>query len=379
MGLMELLSTVAPARGTQELRLGAERYFVAATTLPGGAHVTFVRSASSATAIVPALRRAALFALGSGLILALIAGMWAARAIDRPVVALSAAAERVAAGDLRAPLPRSRIAEVDRVSTSVVAMRDGLATRIEALDEANRTLAERQERLGTLQAELIQRDRLSSTTVLLVQLAHEIRNPVAGVRNALELLRRRVRGDAEATEFAELAIDELLRMHELAEHMLDVHRPRADLRSCDAAKVVRDVVAVTRLASAQDGVTVEAELNGSAPAAMGPDALRQVLLNFVQNAREATGSKGHVVLRARATAEGAQVVVEDDGPGIPPADLARIFDAFFTTKQEVHGVGLGLYIAQGIVRGVGGRLKVENRVEGGARFTLLIPAPMEVA
>lgn len=375
MGLVELLSTVEPAPGTQEFSLGAERYFVAATTLPGDAHVLFVRSASSATAIVPALRRAAAIALGSGLLLALLAGMWAARAIDRPVVALSAAAERVAAGDLRAPLPRSRIAEVDRMGASVVAMRDRLATRIEALDEANRTLAERQERLGTLQAELIQRDRLSSTTVLLVQLAHEIRNPVAGVRNALELLRRRVRGDTEATEFAELAIDELLRMHELAEHMLDVHRPRADLTTCDAATVVRDVVAVTRLASAVDGVSVEAELNGSAPAAMSPDALRQVLLNFVQNAREAMGKSGHIVLRARATEEGARIEVEDDGPGIPPGDLARIFDAFFTTKQEVHGVGLGLYIAQGIVRGCGGRLTVANRAEGGARFTLLVPAP----
>ena len=375
MGLVERLARVEALPGAQEVALGATRYFVSAATLPGGAHVLFVRSAASATMMVPALHRAAALALGSGLLLALIGGMWASRAIDHPVVALSVAAERVAAGNLRAPLPRSRITELDRLSQSVVAMRDGLASRIEALDAANRELAERQERLGTLQAELIQRDRRSSTTVLLVQLAHEIRNPVAGVRNALELLRRHVKGDAEATEFAELAIDELLRMHDLAERMLDVHRPRADVTTCDAAHVVRDVVAVTRLASAADGVTVEAALNGAAPAAIAPDALKQVLLNLVQNARDALSGKGRIVLRARATPGGAAIEVDDDGPGIAEHDLPRLFDAFFTTKAEVHGVGLGLYIAQGIVRGCGGRLAASNLTTGGARFAILVPAP----
>lgn len=360
--------------GVRELVVGGQRYFLAAAALPGGARVMFVRPAEGAMAIVPALRRAAAVALGTGLLIALLAGTWAAKALTRPVAALSKAAERVAGGDRRAPLPRSSIVELDRMAASFVGMRDALATRIDELDDANRELAARQDRLGMLQAELIQRERLSSTTRLLVQLAHEIRNPVAGVRNALELLRRRVRGDGEATEFAELAIDELLRMHELAEHMLDVHRPRSDQTTCDAAAVVRDVAAVMRLTSDHGSVSVEADAAKPVVAAIGADSLKQVLLNLVQNAREAVGSDGRIVLRAQATAVGARIDVEDDGPGIAAADLPRLFDAFFTTKTELHGVGLGLYIAQGIVRGQGGRLLAENRAEGGARFTFEVPA-----
>ena len=134
----------------------------------------------------------------------------------------------------------------------------------------------------------MQRDRLAATGRLVAQLAHEIRNPVASLRNCLELIRRRVDHDPEAREFVDLAIDELLRMHELAEQMLDVNRPRdRQVQSCLPTAAAREVARLTTAGIPSDLLEVRVEGDPAIEAAVAPDALKQVLLNLVQNAREA--------------------------------------------------------------------------------------------
>jgi signal transduction histidine kinase len=293
------------------------------------------------------------------------------------VETLAAAADRVTAGDFAAPLGRSSVREVRRVARAFDQMRAALAARLRELETANRELATRQERLGALQAELVQRERMATAGRLLGYLAHEVRNPVANVRNCLELVRRRVVGDEEAREFVDMAIDELRRMHGLAEQMLDLNRPR-DPREhdCDAATVARDVAALERVGVAGERVTIEVTGGAPLPAAIPPDALKQVLVNLVQNAREALGGDGRIELRL--SREGARAVVEvlDDGPGLASDTVDRVFDPFFTTKGGVEGVGLGLYIADRIVRASGGRITARNRPEGpGACFRIELWAP----
>jgi C4-dicarboxylate-specific signal transduction histidine kinase len=131
--------------------------------------------------------------------------------------------------------------------------------------------------------------------------------------------------------------------------------------------------------------TLDIHVSGDASlrAAMAPDALKQVLLNLVQNSREAAGSgapapgaeSGVVVTMAvSATPGGVRVEVGDNGPGVPVALRERIFDPFFSTKSAVQGVGLGLFVAEGLVRGAGGRLSVTQGALGGAAFVLELPA-----
>jgi HAMP domain-containing protein len=189
------------------------------------ATAVLVRDLSRDRAVVGELRRIALFSIGVSALLALVVGGFFALRLARPVGSLASAADRLAAGDFHAPIERPRIRELARMADAFDAMRGALAMRIDELANANRELADRQERLSALQAELIQRDRLASAGQLVTQLAHEIRNPVANVRNCLEVIRRRTAGDPDVSEFADMAIDELLRMHELAEQMLDLHRP----------------------------------------------------------------------------------------------------------------------------------------------------------
>jgi signal transduction histidine kinase len=383
----------------RDVAAAGRRYFVVLGELPGAPGATgagtvlFARAVSTELALLPALRRLMFGALAAVAVV-LLAGVLVARRVVGSVRGLADAADATAAGDFAAPFPRSRIREVRHVSRAFGHMRGVLDIRLRELEAANAELAARAERLAALQAQLIQRDRLVSAGRLVASLAHEIRNPVASLRNCLELLRRRVADDPEAAEFADLAIDELLRMHELAERMLDVHRPHATgTPQASCGEVAHDVAALVNLAPGPTvTVAVRAPDDARLRAAIAPDALRQVLLNLVQNAREAVASVGApndatpndatpndttprdagghvgepavtVVVDVAGAADGAGVAVTvlDSGPGIAADVLPHVFDPFFTTKSAVRGVGLGLFVAEGLVRSAGGRLTAGNR------------------
>jgi signal transduction histidine kinase len=305
--------------------------------------------------------------------LALLLAALLATAVSRPVRALATAADRLASGDFHAPLDRSRLDEVDRMAAAFERMRTALAGRLDALSGANRQLEERQEKLRALQSELIRRDRLAASGRLVAELAHEIRNPVANIRNCLEVVHRRVKGDAEARRFTDLAIDELLRMHELAEQMLDLNRPLDPGASrADPAAVVRQVAHLFRLGG-EGRWPIELSTEPGPDVLLPPDTLKQVVLNLLQNAREAMPGGGRVGLAQRYESGRGVIEVTDEGTGIRQDDLDRVFDAFFTTKGEVSGAGLGLFIAQGLAARAGGRLSAANREIRGAVFRLELP------
>jgi signal transduction histidine kinase len=325
------------------------------------------------------------------LLIAIALGAALAGRIARPVQQLAGAAAAFGAGDLAAPVASSSIREVDQVATTFTDMRSALAARLAELRDANAALVDRNARLTALQTDLMQRDRLVAGGRLVAQLAHEIRNPVASLRNCLELIRRRVEHDPEAREFADLAIDELLRMHELAEQMLDVARPRDPSASrCRPVLVAREVarLASVSLADSHD-VAVDVDVTGDdrVEAAIAPDALKQVLLNLLQNSRDATTSDGPARIGIMVSAGDSQLSVDvvDDGPGVSPDILHRVFDPFFTTKDAVHGVGLGLFVAEGLVRTAGGSIAARNARDGsgttyrGAWFHIELPTPNDPA
>jgi signal transduction histidine kinase len=360
----------------REYTLGARAVIAVASPLAPDARIVFSRYRDAELAVVPQLRRVALVSAGLALAIALALGALFTARLTRPARELAGAADAMARGSFDAPLPESRIAEVSTVAEQFREMRSALERQMNALREANEALADRNARLQALQADLMQRDRLAATGRLVGHLAHEIRNPVANLRNLLELVRRRVADDPQARDYADLAIDELLRMHELAEQMLDLNRPRdPSAQRSDPLKVASDVVRLTTT-GAEAGVRIAFSGDAGLEAAMSPDSLKQVLLNLVQNAREAQRSAGtadsRVDVTVRRAAEGVEIAVEDNGPGVPQELRNRIFDPFFTTKSAVDGVGLGLFVAEGLVRSAGGRLTLD-RTSAGARFIVELP------
>ena len=165
-------------------------------------------------------------------------------------------------------------------------------------------------------------------------------------------------------------------MHELAERMLDLNRPGDPAAAqSDATMVARDVAALVRAGAPEDGFRLSITGDASAPAVIPPDALKQVLLNLVYNAREARPRDLELEIGVQEVENAISILVTDNGPGIAADVLPHLFDPFFTTKATTGGVGLGLSVASGIVRKHGGRMWAENRERAsGARFGIELVA-----
>jgi signal transduction histidine kinase len=380
--IVQALGPADAREAASETRMQRERVAAVTAPLGRGAFVVFARIVRQELTLLPALRRVALVAAGVGLAVALVLGVLLANQLSRPVEELARAAHALGEGHFTAPLPRSSLREVATVSETFARMREALAARLSELRQANRELEDRANRLAALQSDMLQRERLTASAQLVGHLAHEIRNPVATLRNLLEVIQRRVGDDAETREYAALAIDELLRMHELAERMLDLNRPQDPaLQVAQVDVVAGDVVRLVRAgdgANGNDAIDISVTSEPNVTAAIAPDALKQVLLNLVQNAREASQlarlrMRPTIEIQVEQSDERAELHVLDNGPGISHDVLPRIFDPFFTTKDRVQGVGLGLFVAEGIVRAAGGRLTATNRADGGADFRIELP------
>ncbi|MCM2268978.1 MAG: ATP-binding protein [Thermoanaerobaculia bacterium] len=245
--------------------------------------------------------------------------------------------------------------------------------------EVHRTLREllrrQREREHHVVRQLAHADQLATLGRLAAGLAHEIKNPLAGIQGALEVLRDEAGEGEQARLFGEM-LEELKRVHGILHRLLESGRP-APLRlvRTDLGKLLRDVAELLRPSLKRQGVELTTEVADGLPeTAVDPAKIRQVLVNLVQNAAEAMHDRaGHVRLRASAYADPSAVVltVEDDGPGIAPESLARLFEPFYTTKFT--GTGLGLAISKSLVEQHGGQIDVTSEVGRGTSFVLVLP------
>jgi signal transduction histidine kinase len=231
------------------------------------------------------------------------------------------------------------------------------------------------ERLGRLDTEVQRIDRLASVGGLMAEIVHEIRNPLVSIKTFLHLLAEDDPGDGDPAEFRDVAIDELRRIERLLEAVSQHARPPKETHAEAIGEVdgaLHSVAQLATLRAVARGVTVEVEgAESIAPAAIAGDALRQILLNLALNAIEATPRGGYVRLTASECVDGVEILVEDEGPGIPPELEGRLFEPFVSTKTQPSG--LGLAITQRLVEDVGGSITASNREAGGARFRVTLP------
>ncbi|HLM69319.1 MAG TPA: ATP-binding protein, partial [Longimicrobium sp.] len=142
----------------------------------------------------------------------------------------------------------------------------------------------------------------------------------------------------------------------------------------DLNGVVRRVLTLAGAEMETRGVELAAELAPDLPPVVAhPEAIQQVLANLVYNAGDAMPGGGTLRVVTRVADDAVEVIVEDTGTGIAEHDLPHIFEAFYTTKPGIAGIGLGLFVSEGIVRGHRGRLSVESTVGRGSRFTVRLP------
>jgi two-component system sensor histidine kinase HydH len=232
--------------------------------------------------------------------------------------------------------------------------------------------------LGQDASQLAAAEKRNLLARLLGRLAHEIRNPLSSLDIHVQLLDEDLASLApqvreQLTPRLEIIHGELHRLEGIVERFLRLAGPAGvDLEPVEIRKILMHVCELLRPEAAVREIEIFTRADKSLPSVMAdPVRLTQALLNLVINAIQAVGRKGRVEVSA-AVADGMVcVVVNDNGPGIPPEKLASVFDPYFTTKVE--GSGLGLWIAQQIVMAHGGSLQAQNGPAGGAVLTMRLP------
>lgn len=222
-------------------------------------------------------------------------------------------------------------------------------------------------------------------TQFVSDVSHELRTPLTAIRGAAEtLLDGGVEPDDEQHFLSTIAL-EAERLGRLANDLLTLQRIEGatgelPLKLIDLRVAADRAAAMLEPLLEDRGVTLT--VNGRPPLVLGDaDRLQQVVLNLVDNASRIVGKNGHVVVELAAEGDRAVLSVIDDGPGIPEADLPRLFDRFYradsSRTRASGGTGLGLAIVRAIVRAHGGRIEASNMPGGGARMTVVLPAIAE--
>ena len=227
-------------------------------------------------------------------------------------------------------------------------------------------------------------ERTLDFEALAAGLAHEIKNPLAGLQGSAELLAREAEGVVR--DYAQMIAREARRVDGLVRELLDLARPAAlQTAPVDIHQVLGDVEVLARGIPGADGVKVVERFDPSLPFVRGDEEkLTQVILNLVRNALDALAGRPNpqLVLETAVASQRvrtpsgrtlplARISVKDNGPGIPGAMLSRLFTPFATSKP--HGTGLGLAISRRIVDAHGGRMEVRNRPGGGCEANLYLP------
>lgn len=230
-----------------------------------------------------------------------------------------------------------------------------------------------------LREQVARSERLSGLGRLLAGVAHELNNPLTSVIGYAQLIPSMPPGEA-LNRRLETVRREAERCRRIVRGLLRFARPHApDRGAVSLNQVATDVASLLAYSARAQGVTIAVDLDPDTRAILGDvHELEQAVVNLVSNAQHAisgAGRTGTVTLRTRGAEAGLAVLeVEDDGPGVPEALRARVFDPFFSTKPTGQGTGLGLWLVYNTVGSHGGRIDLDASASGGARFRIALPA-----
>lgn len=240
---------------------------------------------------------------------------------------------------------------------------------------------EMERRLKLTQDQLLQSEKLAAMGRLTSQIAHELNNPLYGIMNTLELLKTEIPVENRRRKILEMALSETMRLSGLLRKMLMFSKPDQEIKQPTDINIILDEILTLHEKQLKEySIQVVADLaQDLEPVFASKNQLRQVFLNIIGNARDAMSEGG--ALSVKTTSDGAIVTVDisDTGIGIKEEHLDKIFDAFFTTKSSVKGVGLGLSVCYGFIRDHSGDIKVRSTWGSGTTFTITLPVYQENA
>jgi hypothetical protein len=281
--------------------------------------------------------------------------------IQRPLVELQEKIARVRDGDLTVSVSfAGRTDEIGQLGRDFNEMVRQMRQSRDQVEQLHRTQMTRAEHLATLGE-------------LAAGLAHEIRNPLAGIAGVIEIIGRDLPETSPGREVLQEVQHEVLHIKRILSDLLDYARPKApEFRLTDLNLTVDHAVALARQQALSRPIQIELRRADNLPPVEHDSALiQQVLLNLLLNAIQAIPAEGRVTVVLESRDGFAHITVSDTGRGIAPEHLPSIFRPFFTTKGQ--GTGLGLSLARRIVESHGGRLEVSSQLGKGSEFSAWLP------
>jgi signal transduction histidine kinase len=232
-------------------------------------------------------------------------------------------------------------------------------------------------RIRELERQRTEIEKLGAAGRMATRIAHEINNPLAGIKNSFLLIKDAVPEDHPYYDYTGRIEKEIDRIAWIVRQMFDLHRPdQHAVRKSPLAEVIKDVVILLDSSCREYSVSIQVDISDASASLATQDALlRQVLYNVVQNSIEASPSGGMVRIAAAVMEDTLNITISDQGVGIPEEARFRIFEPFFTTKSgnTTGGLGLGLSVSKGIVEAMGGSIDFESRLCHGTTFDIVLP------
>jgi len=230
------------------------------------------------------------------------------------------------------------------------------------------------ERLKETQEKLVMTERLAASGRLAADVAHEINNPLAIMKNYIYLLRKkRMQEDDPNQQTLGIIDGEIDRISRIITQFTDFYRgSQIPLEEVDILDPLKEVIEFYRVKLEDNDILLEEHLTDSGKVLANRDKLKQVFLNLVKNAEEAISDDGKIIIETSREDGRIYVSVTDTGMGIKAEDIGRVFDPFFTTKG-VKGFGLGLSVTYGIIKNFGGDIEVQSEAGKGTTFKLMLP------
>jgi two-component system NtrC family sensor kinase len=319
-----------------------------------------------------------------------LAGLLTWRTVLKPVRRLTRAASRVTAGDLSARVPVTSSDEIGEMTEAWNTMVSELSRARDQLEEWGHTLERRVEaktkELEGAHQRMLLVEKMASLGKLAATVAHEINNPLTGISTYARLLGRKLSGrgsdaaestHAESERVLKLIDEEAARCGNIVRNLLLFSRtPAARYTEQDVQPLLERCVLLLRHQAELQDVRLLMDVAAGLPR-LSCDAsqIQQMILALAMNALEATPSGGEVTISARklASGKGLALEVSDSGRGIAPEHLDKIFEPFFSTKEDASGVGLGLAVVYGIVSRHRGMIDVESSPGSGTVITVRLP------
>jgi two-component system NtrC family sensor kinase len=239
------------------------------------------------------------------------------------------------------------------------------------------------DQLERTQKQLIQVEKMKSLGQLSASIAHEINNPLAGLLVYTRLLQKSI---LNSSLDRNKALDILSKMDlaithssKLVSNLLDFARQKPpDLKPIEISKVIDQAISLVGHQAQLTKIKLIREETPSLPLVKGDSGqLQQVLINLIVNGIQAMPNGGELKIISFTDGDLVKVAIQDIGEGIPPENMDKLFTPFFSTKDEVKGVGLGLAVSYGIIQSHGGNIEVQSQLGKGSTFTTSLPAYRE--